>query len=167
MIKSSLATSCATMRAGVRRRSDREFLGLPWYAVALGGDPVRGETRGHARGVVAVGDIATGVVAIGGIARGLIAVGGVAVGLVSFGGLAVGLVGALGGAALALGVAVGGGAAGTLAMGGAAAGHYAVGPVAAGTYVASPGHVDPEILDLANRYGFTLPRSRPAPARAR
>jgi hypothetical protein len=49
-------------------------------AIALGPDSERRQVRSHARGVIAIGDIATGVVAIGGLAAGGLAVGGVAVG---------------------------------------------------------------------------------------
>lgn len=156
------------MRAGVRRRSANEFLGLPWYDVALGPDPARGQARGHAKGVIAVGDIATGLVAFGGIARGLFAFGGVALGLFSFGGLSVGLLGAVGGAALSLGMALGGGALGSVAVGGAAVGHYAIGGAPYGNYVAGPDRVDREVVDLFASFGLELPRPgvRP-PARAR
>jgi len=58
------------MRAGVRRRSANEFLGLPWYHVALGPDPARGQSRGHAKGVIAVGGAAVGHYAIGGAPSG-------------------------------------------------------------------------------------------------
>ena len=65
---------------GIRKRSSRSFWGLPLYDIAMGPDLESGEMRGHARGIIAVGDIATGVLALGGIARGLIAVGGLAAG---------------------------------------------------------------------------------------
>ena len=85
--------------------------------MAIGPDPSKGEKRGHAKGIVAFGDMATGVFAAGGLARGVVAFGGLAIGLASFGGLGIGLILALGGAA-AGGVAIGGGAAGVYAMGG-------------------------------------------------
>lgn len=148
----------ALVRAvGVRRKSEREFLGLPLYAIALGPDPERGEVRGHAKAVFAVGDIATGVVAVGGWARGVFALGGLATGLVAFGGLSVGLLAAFGGLALSALLAVGGGAIGTLAIGGASLGHYAVGGSAFGNYVVGPQHVDPEALELFESFGFAAP----------
>lgn len=125
----------------IRHTSEREFLGLPWLAIAIGPDPTTGERRGHARGVVAIGDIATGVIAIGGLARGVIALGGLAVGALSFGGLAIGAL-AFGGAA------IGGGAVGIVALGGAAVGHFAAGGAAAGTYVLSPFERSPEAVEL-------------------
>jgi hypothetical protein len=154
----------------VRHASGREFLGLPLYAIALGPDPERGEARGHARGVIAIGDIATGIVAIGGWARGVFAVGGLATGLFSFGGLAVGLVAAFGGLALSALLAIGGGAAGTAAFGGVAIGHYAVGGAPHGTHVVGPAGADPEALALFDRLGLAPPAPRhavspPAPAR--
>ena len=85
------------VRFGVRRRSEREFLGLPFYDIAMGPDPMSGQARGHAKGVIAIGDVATGIVALGGIARGVFALGGVALGLFSFGGLSIGLLGLKGG----------------------------------------------------------------------
>ena len=56
----------------------------PWRSARIF---AKGETRGHAKGIVAFGDMATGVVAAGGLARGVIAFGGLAIGLASFGGL--------------------------------------------------------------------------------
>lgn len=155
-------------RPGVRKRSAREFLGLPLYDCAMGPDPARGEARGHAKGVVAVGDIATGIFAFGGWARGLFAFGGVATGVCAFGGVSLGLLSALGGAALSAGLAIGGAAAGSIAVGGAAAGHYAVGGGTYGTYVASPLRTDPEVVELFEAFGIDPPRQPPvrrAPAR--
>ena len=147
--------------ASVRRNSTNEFLGLPWYSVALGPDLAKGERRGHARGVVAVGDIATGIFAFGGWARGVFAFGGLATGLISFGGVSVGLLTALGGLALSAILALGGGAVGTLAVGGAAIGAYAVGGAAYGSYVISPRRIDPEAVEMFEDLGLpVLPRSR-------
>ena len=145
------------LRSGVRKRSAYEFLGMPLYDVAVGPDPAQGQMRGHAKGVIAIGDIATGVIALGGIARGVFALGGVAVGLCSFGGLSIGLVAAVGGAALSLGLAIGGGALGTVAIGGGAVGHYAVGGAPYGTYVAGPQRVDHEVVELFEEAGLDLP----------
>jgi hypothetical protein len=67
-------------------------------------------SAGWARGVIALGDVATGLVAVGGVAIGLFSVGGIAVGLVALGAVAVGL--------MAVGaVAIGLVAAGALAIG--------------------------------------------------
>lgn len=145
---------------GVRRTSTNEFLGLPWVSIALGPDASSGEIRGHARGVVAVGDIATGVFAFGGWARGVVAFGGLATGVISFGGLSIGLVTAFGGLALSALLAVGGAAVGTLAVGGLAAGQYAVGGSPHGTHVIGPGHVDPEAVALFEDWGFPVSTRR-------
>ncbi len=130
--------------AGIRRKSDYEYLGLPLWSIALGPDVARGEMRGHARGVIAIGDIATGVLAIGGLARGFVAVGGFAVGIISFGGLALGGF-AFGGLAIGL-IAVGGCALGGVAIGGGAAGYYAAGGAAWGTHVVSAMERSPEAV---------------------
>ena len=64
---------------GIRRESPRKFFGLPLWAIAIGPDWERGEMRGHARGIFALGDMATGWFAFGGLARGFFAFGGLAI----------------------------------------------------------------------------------------
>jgi hypothetical protein len=127
---------------GVRKRASWGIGDIPAYDIALGPDPERGEMRGHAKGIIAVGDIATGFVALGGLARGVFAFGGVAAGLVSLGGLSVGILGAIGGLAIGS-LALGGAAVGGVAVGGAAAGYYACGGGAAGTHVVGAMRRDP------------------------
>ena len=136
---------------GIRRQSARRFCGLPLWAVAVGPDWERGEMRGHARAIFAVGDMATGWFACGGFARGFIAVGGLAVGLVALGGGAVGILGAFGGAAIG-GIAIGGGALGVVAIGGGAGGIYALGGGAAGVHTVSAAHQDPAARDFFQQY---------------
>lgn len=105
-------------RPGQRHRSQVTLFGLPLYDIALGPDPRKDELRGHAVGIIAIGDIATGVVAIGGIACGLFALGGVTFSLLlACGGVAMGT------------VTVGGVAIGAIALGGVAIGGFAVGGV--------------------------------------
>ncbi len=142
-------------RQSVRKRSAKYVWGFPFYDIALGPDPDNNEVRGHARGIIAVGDIATGVVAMGGVARGFIALGGVALGVLSLGGCSIGIllgVGGLGVGALAIGglaiglVALGGGAIGVVAVGGGAFGYYACGGGAFGKYVISEMGQDPEAI---------------------
>lgn len=100
-------------------KSKRTLFGLPLVHVNLG-------HRDHwARGIIAIGNIATGFVALGGVAVGLLSLGGVSFGLL----LALGAV-ALGG------VAIGGVALGLLAWGGIALGWLAVGGCAVGVYAA-------------------------------
>ena len=114
-------------QGGRRYRSRTTIFGLPLVHVALG--PGEGKLRGQARGIIAIGDVATGVLAIGGFARGVIAFGGLALGLVGFGGLGVGLVAALGGMSVG-GLTVGGAAIGGVAQGGLAVGVIADGSLA-------------------------------------
>ena len=121
---------------GIRRRATWSIANLPLYEISLGSDPGRRQLRGHARGIIAIGDVASGVVAIGGYARGVIAIGGLAAGLVSFGGLSVGLLSAFGG--LSIGAfALGGASVGGVAVGGSAAGYYACGAASTGMHVVS------------------------------
>ena len=116
----------------IRKRAHVGLLGLPLWEVAIGPDPGRGESRGHARAILAIGDLATGCIAIGGLARGGIAAGGLSVGIVSFGGVALGGV-AIGGLGVGV-VALAGLAVGLVAVGGLAIGHYALGGAAFGTH---------------------------------
>ena len=101
----------------------------------------------RAKGVIAIGNVATGLIAIGGFSAGLLtlggfsagllALGGLAAGGISLGGLSVGLLAALGGAAFSLGIAFGFGAvSGYAALGGAAVGQYAAGGTAFGSTLA-------------------------------
>lgn len=140
---------------GRRYTSQTRVFGQPLIAIAYG--PHGNEQRGHARGIIAIGDIATGWLAIGQIARGLIALGSLAIGIVSFGGFSLGLLLALGGFALggvstggfsAGGYATGGFSVGLIANGGTALGYYAKGGVAGGRYVLSAKRNDPEARSL-------------------
>jgi hypothetical protein len=145
---------------GVRYRSAAALGGVPLLAVSLGPDLSRGELRGHARGVVALGDFATGVIAIGGIARGFLAIGGLALGVLGFGGLSLGLLAAVGGLAIGS-LAVGGFSAGGAAVGGGAVGYYACGGAARGAYVVSQRRRDPEAIaffEARGLGGLCLPR---------
>ena len=127
----------------VRYRSAAAIGNIPLVSIALGPDLEKGEWRGHARGIVAIGDLATGVVAIGGLATGGIAIGGLSLGLASLGGLALGVLLAVGGAAVG-GTALGGAAVGRVAIGGGAVGEYACGGGALGAHVVSATRRDPE-----------------------
>lgn len=126
-------------------KSGRAWHGLPLVHINLCD---RGFAR--ARGVVAIGNIATGVVAIGAVAAGLISVGALSLGLLALGAGALGVL-SLGGIALGI-FALGGIAAGYLAIGGISAGIYAVGgiakgvKVAVGEYAKAPVALDKEIL---------------------
>jgi len=135
---------------GIRWAVGRTPWGYPVLSIALGPDMERGDLRGHARGMVAIGDIATGWIAAGGVAWGGLAFGGLALGLIAIGGLAVGGV-ALGGLALG-GIAWGGGAVGLVAMGGGAVGYYACGGGAWGKYVLSALVQDVKAREFFSRY---------------
>ncbi len=137
----------------VRKRASWGIGNIPFYDIALGPDLSRGEFRGHAKGVIAIGDIATGFIAFGGLARGAVAIGGLAAGLLSFGGLSVGILAAVGGLAIGS-LAFGGGAVGGVAVGGGAAGYYACGGGAAGVHVVSGMQRDPEAEAFFRQYGL-------------
>lgn len=117
---------------GKRYTSKATLFGLPVVHIALG--PHHDGPRGHARGIIAIGDIATGWLAIGGVARGIVAIGGLAIGVFALGGGAVGVLAATGGGAVAIGAATGGLAVGSIAVGGAAAGFVAQGGAALGWF---------------------------------
>ena len=124
----------AVRRRAFEYRSEQVWGNLPVVHVAVGGRQADGRYRpGRARGVIALGDVATGLVAVGGVAIGLFSVGGVAVGLVALGGVAIGL------------VAVGAVAIGLFAAGAVAIGLTAMGAVTAGLIMGSrpPGGIAP------------------------
>ena len=115
-------------------KSERTLFGLPLIHVNIG-------RRDHwARGIIAIGNIATGFVALGGVAAGLFSLGGVSFGLLmALGAVSLGAV-SIGGVALGL-LAWGGIALGWLAVGGCSVGVYAIGGVAAASRVAVGGTV--------------------------
>src|SRR5215218_9341496 len=115
-------------RRGAREyRSEQVWRHLPVVHVSVGGRQADGRYRlGRARGVIALGDVATGLVAVGGVAIGLFSVGGVAIGLVALSGVAVGFV-AVGGVAVVL-LAVGAVAIGLTAVGALTLGLVGAGP---------------------------------------
>ena len=129
-----------TQLAGIRKTSSLRIGNLPLLSIAIGSDIDKGEIRGHAKGVIAIGDIATGWIAIGGLAFGGVALGGLSVGVVAIGGLSI--------AALAFG----GLSMGIVALGGAAVGYYACGGIAFGQYVMSAATRDPEAVELFGRF---------------
>lgn len=129
-----------TKKKSIRYESSIKILGWPLVSIATGPDRTKGEKRGWARGIIAIGDLATGVIAVGGLAAGGVSVGGVSVGAVSVGGVS------LGGLILA-GVAIG-----YATFGGVAIGHYAKGGAAVGAHVVSPHHRDPEAVRFFNSF---------------
>ena len=108
-LRDSLAVS-ATGKEGksLRFQSNRTLFGYPIYDIAFGPDHVTGAVKGHAKGIIAIGNRATGFVAIGGMAQGIIAIGGLSWGLFTAGGCTLGLVAGVGGVA-AGGIVLGGG----------------------------------------------------------
>jgi hypothetical protein len=130
----------------IRRRSSKTLFGLPLLDIAIGPDPAKGQVRGHARGIIAIGDIATGWLAIGGIACGIVAVGGLAAGGLCIAGVGIGLA-VLGGVA-AGGLAFGGVAVAAVALGGCAIGYYATGGFALGKHIVTDLHRDPQALQF-------------------
>jgi hypothetical protein len=138
---------------GVRYKSEFSFGDLPLVCVATGPDPAKGEIRGHAKGVIAIGDIATGALAIGGFAQGLVAVGGAAVGVITLGGASLGALVAVGGLAIGS-LAVGGAALGGAAIGGGAVGYYACGGAVAGEHTVGPAGGDPQAFAFFADYGL-------------
>jgi len=90
-----------------------------------------------ARGIIAIGNVATGLFACGGLSAGLLSLGGISLGLLSLGGLSAGVL-AIGGLAVGL-MALGGLAFGFLSIGGVAVGQYAAGGVATGAVMAAGG----------------------------
>lgn len=130
------------MTRSIRYTSRMRLFGYPLVAVACGSDFSRNESRGHARGIIAVGDVATGVIAIGGLARGLIAVGGVAAGVVTVAGVGFGLL-------VIAGVAIA-----QTAFGGVAIGHYVKGGAAVGCHTVSAARVDHSAAVWFHRLGL-------------
>lgn len=133
------------MYRGIRKRSAQTLFGLPLIDIALGPDLEKGEIRGRAYGIIAIGDIARGWFALGGVASGIVAVGGVAFGVLAFGGAAIG------------GVAMGGATIGYVAIGGAAAGYYAFGGGAFGKYVVSAMQRSQEAVEFFKHWLPFLP----------
>ena len=113
-------------------KSKRTLFGLPLVHINCG------PGIHWARGIIAIGDIATGLVAMGGVAVGLVSVGALCLGLLlALGAVTVGIV-SVGG--LALGVlALGGFSFGLLSVGGIAFGVYAAGGVVTASQVAVGG----------------------------
>ena len=119
-------------RQSFEYKSKRTLFGLPLLHINCG------PGLRWARGIIAIGNIATGLVALGGVSAGLLSLGGVSLGLLlALGGVAAGSI-AMGAVAIGL-LAWGGVSLGWLSMGGVAKGTFALGGVAAGSKVAIGG----------------------------
>lgn len=140
------------MNECVRYESACRIFGWPLLAIARGADPARQESRGEARGIIAVGDVATGIIAVGGIARGLIAIGGLGFGLVTVAGVGLG------------GLVIAGVAIAQTAFGGVAVGHYAKGGVAVGAHIVSSERTDHSAAVWFSRLGLHPPETEQKPA---
>lgn len=145
----------------VRKRSESELFGIPLWEIATGPDPARGERRGHARAIFAIGDVATGLFALGGIARGFVCVGGISCGFLTLGGVSLSLLFAMGGVAIAPlafggaalgGIAIGGAAIGGVAIGGAGVGFYAKGASVVGVHAINDLGQDPEAVRFFSKW---------------
>ncbi|MDE7170988.1 MAG: helix-turn-helix domain-containing protein [Oscillospiraceae bacterium] len=115
-------------------KSKRTLFGLPLVHINCG------PGVHWARGIIAIGDIATGLVAMGGIAVGLFSLGALSLGLLlALGALTAGII-SIGGVALGL-FTLGGVAVGWLSVGGISCGVYAAGGVVTASKVAVGGTV--------------------------
>jgi len=113
-------------------KSQRTLWGMPLVHINLCANGLC-----WARGVVAIGNVATGLFSLGAFSAGLFSFGAISVGLLSLGALVLGLVSA---GAVAVGLLAWGGCAlGLVSIGGAAIGQYVVGGVAVGGKLAIGG----------------------------
>lgn len=150
-------------RLGHRYRSQTTLFGLPLIDVAVGA--THSETRGAARGILAIGDKARGFVAIGTSAVGIVAVGGRAFGVFAIGGIAIGLVSALGGISAGA-IATGGLVLGLLGYGGLCAAIVADGGVCIGVYAAGAlpiaiGQTAAASTDVVGSFSWFFGRTQP------
>lgn len=113
-------------------KSRRTLWGLPLVHIHVSH---RGFT--WARGIIAVGNVATGLIACGGLSAGALSLGGFSLGLLALGGIAAGAL-AIGGLVFGL-AALGGVAFGLLSIGGVAVGQYAAGGAVLGSVMAVGG----------------------------
>lgn len=134
------------LRPEYEYKSKTTVLGVPLVHIHFGFGLCR------AKGIIALGNIATGVVALGGLCVGLLSVGGFALGLLALGGGAIGLLLALGGFALGL-LALGGICVGVFSVGGIAIGAYSIGGVALASNIAAGGLASGHIAIGAATYG--------------
>jgi len=113
-------------------KSEKTLFGLPLVHINIGFGARK------AKGVVAIGNIATGFVSIGLLSTGLFSTGLLSLGLLSFGLLSIGI---LATGAVSLGVlSIGGVAFGMFTIGGVAIGAYSTGGLAIASRIAVGGH---------------------------
>ena len=138
-IEKSKPQSSCNMRPEIHYeyKTKREIKGIPMVHVNIGVGFYK------AKGIIAIGNIASGVIAIGVIAKGIIAIGSLAIGIFALGALALGLA-AVAGVAVG-GIAIGGIAIGYLAIGGVAVGVYALGGYAMAMNIGVGGYASGKI----------------------
>lgn len=114
-------------------KSEKKLLGLPLVHISIG----RGAKR--AKGIVAIGNIATGAVSIGLLSSGILSIGVASAGLLSFGSFSLGLLLSMG--AISIGAfSFGAIALGLVTFGAVSVGLYSVGAFAAAARVAVGDH---------------------------
>lgn len=152
-----------------RYTSSATVWGMPFISIATGPRLEAGERLGHAKGFIAIGDVATGVIALGGRATGVFAAGGLSIGVFSAGGCSIGGLLSAGGCAVAIpgvaagglgigGFANGGMAAGFIAQGAMAMGYYAKGAFAMGVHTIDGRGTDPAAASVFDAFAFIAPR---------
>lgn len=114
-------------------KSKTMLWGLPLVHINTGRGPYR------AKGIIAIGNVASGLLAIGGLSAGVVSLGGLSAGVVSIGGLSGALLFSLGGISIGS-IAIGGVAIGFLAAGGFALGMYSLGGCAVAARIAAGGY---------------------------
>lgn len=127
------APFCMTGRYAFEYKSKRIVRGLPLVHIHIGFGFQK------ARGIIAVGNVATGVLSIGLIARGIVSFGILTAGLIGTGVLSLGLLLAVG--AVSLGIfSVGAVAMGIFTLGAVSMGMFSVGACAVASHVAIGDH---------------------------
>jgi hypothetical protein len=128
-------------------KSDRTWFGLPLLHFTYGKCPETGK-RVVAKGVVAIGRLATGIVAIGQACFGLLAIGQLAIGILL--GLGQGTTGIFAAGQLAIGayLALGQVAAGWIGIGQFAVGKYVLAQAGSGSHVWSIKSADPIAVEF-------------------
>lgn len=125
-------------------KSKSKFLGLPLVHVNLGLGMYR------AKGIIAIGNIATGFISVGLVTVGILSIGLLSLGILTIAGLAIGGL-AIGGLAIG-GIAIGGFALGIFSVGGFAWGMYSIGGIATASHIAAGGFANAPVAigDVTN-----------------
>lgn len=139
--KEASSNSKAKVTKHYEYKSKKTLFGLPLIHINIGNKMYK------AKGIIAIGNIATGVLSLGMIAVGLLAIGGISLGIFAVAGIAAGLLAisgiGIGGfvvSGIALGiVAIGGISVGILSIGGMAFGVYTIGGVSCALNIAIGG----------------------------